>query len=91
MAGLGLPTVAIDTLYSNHEATVLGLHRKFYEKMRTVAHNAVVKFIRENRLGACKNGRYEITISIDGCYPKRSKNNTYTSIFGITFVIFVYT
>ena len=42
VAGLELPTVAIDTLYSNHEATVLGLHQKFYQKIRTVAHDAVV-------------------------------------------------
>ena len=81
VAGLGLPVVAIDTLYSNHEATVLGLHRKFYQKLRRVAHGAVLKFIKENGLGACRDGRYEITISIDGCYPKCSKNNNYTSIF----------
>ena len=54
MAGLNLPVVAVDTLYSNHEATVLGLHRKFYQKMKRIAHDAVYKFIKDNKLGACE-------------------------------------
>ena len=59
--------------------------------MKKIAHNAVIKFIGDNGVGACPDGRYEVTISIDGCYPKRNQYNNYTSIFGITFVICVFT
>ena len=66
MAGLNLPVVAVDTLYSNHEATVIGMHRKFYRKMHRIAHKAVYNFIKDNKLGKERVGRYEIMISIDG-------------------------
>ena len=88
---LGLRRVSVDTLFSNHQSHVLALYRKFYEKMLNIAHEAVIKFISENNLGECINGRYEVTISIDGCYPKRSYYNNYSSLYGVTFIICVYT
>ena len=43
MTTVGLKRVSVDTIFSNHQSHVLGLHRKFYEKMKKIVHEAVIK------------------------------------------------
>ena len=68
------------TLYM-HYKFVYNIQDQFFIKMREKSHQAICNFLE--RMGTKKiNGKYDITVSIDGSYPRRG----FTSKFCATFL-----